>query len=165
MQPRSELLRGYWQKLALTSVQLGEKYHGAWFASIVSGMAALMCERLSSSRFNDPPVILPVPSAFRVVWDGITLKNGATVIPIIVVVTDYAGRIVSELVDPPISQGSSGVDAAALVHGVLERKLSLSKQVVFRSRSSGSSQGASEERMPSRCDLLTLMCVDRAFFF
>ena len=56
-------------------------------------MAALMCERLTSSRFNDPLVNLPFPSAFRVVWDGITLKNGATVIPIIVVVTDY-GRII-----------------------------------------------------------------------
>ena len=54
------------------------------------------------------------------VWDGIALKNGATVIPIIVVVTDYVGRIVSELVDAPTSQGSSGVDVVALVHGVLE---------------------------------------------
>ena len=57
------------------------------------------------------------------------MKNGATVIPIIVVVTDYVGRIVSELVDAPISQGSSGVDVVALVHGVLERRLSLSQKV------------------------------------
>jgi hypothetical protein len=98
-----------------------------------------------------------------VVWDGITLKNGATVIPIIVVVPDYDGRIVSELVDAPISQGSSGVDVAALVHGVLERKRSLRKKVVFRSRSSCSSQGASGKRMPSRRDLLTSVLVDRAY--
>ena len=87
--------------------KLGEKYHGAWFASIFSGIAALSCERLTSSRFNDPLVNLPFPSAFRVVWDGTTLKNVATVIPIIVVVTDYVGRIVSEPVDAPIGQGSS----------------------------------------------------------
>ena len=62
------------------------------------------------------------------VWDGITLKNGATVIPIIVVIADY-GHIVSELVDALISQGSSGVDMVALVHGVLERRFSLSKKV------------------------------------
>ena len=117
-------------------------------------MAALMCEMLTSSRFNNPLVNLPFPSAFRVVWVCITLKNGARVIPIIVVVTDY-GHIVSELVDALISQGSSGVDMVALVHGVLERRLSLSKKVVFISRSSGSSHGASGERMPSRCDLLT----------
>ena len=92
-----------------------------------------------------------------------TLKNGATVIPIIVVVTDYVGRIVSELVDAPISQGSSGVDVAALVHGVLERKLALNNTVVCRSRNSGSAQGASGERMSSRCDLLTSMRVDRAY--
>jgi len=135
-------LEGLMAQLSLTSAQLGEKYHGARFASFFSGMAALMCERLTSSRFNNPLVNLPFPSAFRVVWDGITLKNGATVIPIIVVVTDYVGRIVSELVDAPISQGSSGVDVVALVHGVLERKTSLSNKVVFTSRSSGSSQGA-----------------------
>ena len=69
----------------------------------------------------------------------------------------------SELVDAPVIQGSSGVDVVALVHGVLERRLSLSKKVVFRSRSSGSSQGASGERMSSRCDLLTSVLVDRAY--
>ena len=116
-------LEGLMAQLSLTSAQLGEKYHGAWFASIFSGMAALMCERLTSSRFNDPLVNLPFPSAFRVVWDGIALKIGATAIPIIVIVTDYVGHIVSELVDALISQGSSGVDMVALVHGVLERKL------------------------------------------
>ena len=125
-------LEGLMTQLSMTSAQLGEKYHGAWFASIFSGMAALMCERLTSSRVNDPLVNLPFPSAFRVVWDGITLKNGAAVIPIIVVVTDFVGRIVSELVDAPISQGSSGVDVAALVHGVLELKLSLSKKSSFQ---------------------------------
>ena len=106
--------------------------HGSHPSFRASGMAALMCERLTSSRFNDPLVNLPFPSAFRVVWDGITLKNGATVIPIIVVVTDYVGRIVSELVDAPISQGSSGVDVVALVHGVLERKLSLTNKNSFQ---------------------------------
>ena len=56
-------LEGLMAQLSLTSAQLGEKYHGAWFASIFSGMAALMCERLTSSRFNDPPVNLPVSPA------------------------------------------------------------------------------------------------------
>ena len=48
------------------------------------------------------------------------MKNGATVIPITVVVADYVGRIVPELVDAPIRQGSSNVDVVALVRGVLE---------------------------------------------
>ena len=157
-------LEGLAAQISLTSANLGEKYHGAWFASIFSGMATLMCERLTRSRFNDPPMNLPFPSAFRVVWDGITLQNGATVIPIIVVFTDYTGRIVSELVDAPISKGSSGMDVAALVHGVLERKLSISKKVLFRSGSSGASQASMQrERMSGRCDLLTSMLVDRAY--
>ena len=150
--------------ISLTSANVGEKYHGAWFASIFSGMATLMCERLTRSRFNDPPMNLPFPSAFRVVWDGITLQNGVTVIPIIVVFTDYIGRIVSELVDAPISKGSSGMDVVALVHGVLERKLSISKNVLFRSGSSGASQASMQrERMSGRCDLLTSTLVDRAY--
>ena len=66
-------LEGLMAQISLTSANLGEKYHGAWFASIFSGMATLMCERLTRSRFNDPPMNLPFPSAFRVVWDGITL--------------------------------------------------------------------------------------------
>ena len=157
-------LEGLMAQISLTSANLGEKYHGAWFASIFSGMATLMCERLTRSRFNDPPMNLPFPSAFRVVWDGITLQNGATVIPIIVVFTDYTGRIVSELVDTPISKGSSGIDVAALVHGVLEQKLSIKKKVLFRSGSSGASQASMQrERMSGRCDLLTSMLVDRAY--
>ena len=124
-------LEGLMARISLTNAQLGEKYQGAWFASIFSGLATLMCGRLTSSRFNDPPLNLSFPSAFRVVWDGITLKSGATVIPIIVVFTDYAGHIVSELVDAPISQGSDGSNVAAVVHGVLERKLSLSARKWF----------------------------------
>ena len=53
------------------------------------------------------------------------------------------------------------------MHGALERgekkKRSLSNKVVFRSWSSGCSQGASGERMSSRCDLLTSVLVDRAY--
>ena len=134
-----------------------------------STLASQMCQKMTCSRFSDPPVNLPFPSCFRLVWDGITLKTGATVIPILVVFTDYAGRIVSELVDAPISQGSSGPEVAALVNGVLERKLSISKKVTFRStRGLSSTQASSQsaaagESMSSRCDLLTSMVVDRAY--
>jgi len=57
------------------------------------------------------------------------------------------------------------VDVVALGHWVLERKNKrfLSNKVVFRSQNSGSSQGASGERMSSRCDLLTSVCVDHAY--
>jgi len=109
------------------------------------------------------------------VWDGITLRNGATVIPILVVSTDSSGRIASELVDVPISQGSRGPEVAALVHGVLEKVLCLSQKIVFRSASGlrvqgvasssaqASSQGAAGQRRGNRSDLLTSMLVDRAY--
>ena len=162
-------LEGLMAQMSLANAALGEKYHGKWFASMFATLASQMCQKMTCSRFSDPPVNLPFPSCFRLVWDGITLKNGATVIPILVVFTDYAGRIVSELVDAPISQGSSGPEVAALVNGVLERKLLINNKVAFRStRGLSSTQVSSQsaaagESMSSGCDLLTSMLVDRAY--
>ena len=90
-------------QLSLTGAQLGETHHGTWLTPIFAGVAARMRERLIRSRFDDPFVNLPFPSALRVVWGGIALNNGATLIPIIVVVKDDAGRTGSELVSAPIS--------------------------------------------------------------
>jgi len=168
-------LEGLMAQMALANIQLGEKYHEAWFASLFSSLASRMCQRLTCSRFHDTPLNLPFPSAFRLVWDGITLRNGATVIPILVVFTDHSGRIASELVDVPISQGSRGPEVAALVHGVLEKLICLSQKIVFRSVSGlrvqgvasssapASSQGAAGQRMGNRSDLLTSMLVDHAY--
>ena len=65
-------------------------------------------------------------------WDGITLRNGATVLPIICVFTDHSGKIASEILDVPISQGSTGavvantvVKVLDTVIGIRERRLSL----------------------------------------
>ena len=81
--------------------------------------------------------------------------------------TDHSGRITSELVDVPISQGSRGHKVAALVHGVLEKVLCLSQKVVCRSVSelrvhvvaSSSAQASSQcvagQRMGNHSDLLT----------
>ena len=62
-----------------------------------------------------------------------------------------------------ISQGSSGVDMVALVHGVLERNVSLSKKVVSEHGAAAPHRVLSGERMSSRCDLLTSVLVDRAY--
>ena len=56
---------------------------------------------------------------FPLIWDGITLRNGATVFPIICVFTDHSGKIASEIVDVPISKGSSGDVVANAVFKVL----------------------------------------------
>ena len=131
-----------------------------------------VCFQLGISRLHDTHLNLPFPSAFRLVWDGITLRSGATVIPILVVFTDHSGRIASELVDVPISQGSRGPEVAALVHGVLEkvqpeifsRSVSgLRVQGVASSSAPASSQGAAGQRMGNRSDLLTSILVGRAY--
>ena len=125
-------LEGLMTQMCLANVALGEKYHGHWFTSLFAGIAARLCQRLTHCRFNDMPPNLPFPSAFRFIWDGITLRNGATVVPVLCVFTDHSGRIVSELLDVPISQGSSGDATAALVHDVLQRVLHISVLVPYK---------------------------------
>ena len=86
-----------------------------------------MCQSLTCSCFNDAPLNLPFPFAFRLAWDGIAFRNGATVIPSMVAFTDHSGRIASELIDVPISQGSRGPEGVALVYGVIEKVLCISQ--------------------------------------
>ena len=66
-------------------------------------LAASVALELTRVRFKDKPQNLPFPSAWRVVWEGITIKNGATVLVIIIVFTTPQGNIESELLDVPIS--------------------------------------------------------------
>ena len=119
--------------MVLANVQLGDKYHGKSAVSMFTGIAAHICQKLTRSRFHDAPPTLPFPSAFRLIWDGITLRNGATVLPIICVFTDHSGKIASEIVDVPISQGSTGVMVANTVFKVLDKVLGISEKAVFSS--------------------------------
>ena len=67
----------------------------------------------------------PFSSAFRVVFDGITLKNGSTALVVIIVYTTRGGELASDVVDIPESQGGSGEAVADVVKTVLDRVLSL----------------------------------------
>ena len=51
----------------------------------------LGCAKVDMRSLARHPLNLPFPSAFRLVLDGITLRNGATVIPIIVVSKAFLG--------------------------------------------------------------------------
>ena len=119
------------EQIALANSQLGEKTMklGSHVCFPAWHLGCAKFDMLSLSRH---PLNLPFPNTFRLVWDGITLRNGATVIPIFVVLTDHFGRIASELVDGPISQVSRGLE---VVHWfmVIMRKCSVSARVVFRS--------------------------------
>ena len=80
------------------------------------------------SLFTTPsqlPISQRIP--FGVGWHN--TEDGATAIPIMVVFTDQSGRIASELVDAPISQGSRGPKVVASVHGVIEKVRCMSKKL------------------------------------
>jgi len=177
-------LAGLMTQITLANVQLGEKYQSKSAMSLFTGIAAHVCQKLTRFRFHDVAPNLPFPSAFRLIWDGITLRNGATVLPIIVVFTSHTGRIASEILDVPISQGSSGVTVASTVLKVLDKVLGIRESALYLGKAglplhatggseallqaaaangSQASVQAALGRAGKRTDVLTSMVVDRAY--
>ena len=103
--PRAAMT-GLMTQMTLAGVHLGDKYQDHNAMMTYTGIVFLVLQRLMRCRFNDTIPNLPFASAFRLIWDGITLRNGATVIPILVLFTNHSGEIVSEVVDIPLSKGS-----------------------------------------------------------
>ena len=95
-------------QFAMAGVELGQKYHGKDAIARFGGIAAELCGEVTCARFWDPPVNLQHPSAWRVIWDGITICNGATVLVILVCFTDHRGVIACELVIVWLSRTSEG---------------------------------------------------------
>ena len=63
------------------------------------------------------------------------MRNGATVLPILVVYTSHSGKIVSEVIDVPISRGSSGAATADTVVTVLDKVLGIRDTALYMSKS------------------------------
>ena len=106
-------LEGLMAHMALANTQWGEN---------TMELGLHVCFRLGNSDVpkvdmlslsSTPLSTCPSPAHSFLVKGGKTLRNGATVIPILVVFTDHSGRIASELFDVPISQGPRGPQVAA----------------------------------------------------
>ena len=160
--PRSAMT-GLMTQLTLAGVQLGDKYQDHNALMTFAGVIFCVLQRLMRCRLSDAIPNLPFPSAFRLIWDGITLRNGATVLPILVVFTSHAGEIVSEVVDIPLSAGSSGILTASTVCKVLDDVLAIRKRVRYFSKAGLPIRGAAAEVCRPRTDVLTSMLVDRAY--
>jgi hypothetical protein len=172
-------MEGIFSQMALCGVDLGHKLHDKNASSTFAGIAADTCGLMTQVRFWDPPPVLPMPSAWRIVFDGITLRNGATVLAILVCFTSNTGRIVSELLDAPISHGSSGPDVAELVRATIDRVLQATKTLARYRGTAGlpcrpggrASQPATRDQSSSpggearctRAETLTCIVVDRAY--
>ena len=156
-------MTGLMTQLTLAGVPLGDKYQDHNAMMTFTGVIFCVLQRLMRCRLNDTIPNLPFCSAFRLIWDGITLRNGATVVPILIVFTSYAGEIVSELVDVPVSAGSTGPVTAATVCKVLDDVLSIRKPVPYVSKAGLPLHNAASQTSRPRTDALTSMLVDRAY--
>ena len=87
-------IRSLLAQMSLAGAPVGQKYHHAQTVRAFTGIAARLCQRATSASFWRPPPNLPHPSAWRLVFDGVTLRNGATVTMVLVVFTDADGAII-----------------------------------------------------------------------
>ena len=98
--PRAAMT-GLMTQLTLAGAHLGDKYQEHNVMVTYTGIIFLVLQRLMRCRCNDAIPNLPFTSAFRLKWDGITLRNGARVIPTLFVFTNRSGEFVTEVVDIP----------------------------------------------------------------
>ena len=150
--------------MAMANIKVGQKLNGSMMIKLYGFIASQTVVELVRVRFWRPPHNLPCPSAFRVVWDGVTLRNGATVCIIMVVFTDYEGVIRSVVVDVPISRSGHGHALAAQIKESLDKALDLStRRAIFRRTRGLPTRGAKPTLEGNRCGLLLCMNVDRAY--
>ncbi len=160
----NRVFEGLVTQMAMANIKVGQKLNGSMMIKLFGYIAATTVFDLVRVRFWRPPHNLPCPSAFRVVWDGVTLRNGATVCIIMVVFTDSEGLIRSEVVDIPISRSSYGADVAKQIKLSLDKTLHLTtRRTVFRSTSGLPTRGRTKTREGNRCGMLVSLNVDRAY--
>ena len=79
----------------LAGVGVGQKYHGRQTIGTYGGILARLCGEAAKRNFWLKPKNLTFPSAWRLVFDGVTLQNGMTVTVVLVVFTSEGGEITS----------------------------------------------------------------------
>ena len=121
-------IEGFFTQLALADVELGQKYHNKAAVAVFGGIARELCGEILCARFWDAPINLQHPSAWRVIWDGITILNGSTLCVILIAFTDRYGSIVCEFVSAPVSTGGTGPQTAKLILDQLEQYLHVTSQ-------------------------------------
>ncbi len=94
----NRVFEGLVTQMAMANIKVGQKLDGSMMIKLFGFISAKTVVDLVRVRFWKPPHNLTCPSAFRLVWDGVTLRNGATVCITMVVFTDSEGLIRSEVV-------------------------------------------------------------------
>ena len=117
--------------------------------------------------FWAPPRNLTHPSAWRLVFDGFTMRSGATVIVVLVAYTNSEGEIATEFLGcTPPAVDSTGPACAASIVDLLEDRLGVQSSDVKCIDTVGlpAHQPRRGDRAESRrAEFLTSMPVDRAY--
>ncbi len=112
------VVSGFLSLLHLAGVNVGQKHHSRVALSSFSGIAARLCTKATSTLFFQRPRNLPHPSAWRLVFDGVTLPNGTTVTVVLIVFTAPDGRIVVEFLG--CASGGARSDAQHTARAILD---------------------------------------------
>ena len=162
---------GLLAQFRLAGVNTGQRHHNAMVQSTFCGIVARMCLQAKATQFRTKPKNLLHPSAWRLISDGITLRNGATVTPVLICFTNSSGEIqVDYLGCAREGSRSNGEESGKAVLRVLDETLSISETnatcigasglPLYPDVAHGSSQG---QRKVLRGMFLTSIPVDRAY--
>ena len=94
----------------LVGIDIGQKHHHRGAISSFGGIVASMCIEGAAKAFMDQPSNLQHPSCWRLIYDGVTLANGATATVVLICYTSAEGDIEVELLG--CSRCGSRSDAA-----------------------------------------------------
>ena len=123
-----------------------------------------VCLDVIAYRFWERPWNLQHPSAWRLIFDGVTLPNGATITIVLVTFTDTSGRIVVHVVGCTSGPRSDGATVGNAVAGLLEETLKInSRQVDVLSTPSLPACRRPEREYLRRGRWLVCIPCDRAF--
>ena len=116
--------------LDMAGVKVGAKHHTRQVISAYGGILSRLCVEANRETFWEKPSTLLFPSAWRVVFDGVTLANGATVTMVLVVFTNKEGKIAVHFLGCcRCGKTSTGEDVATGVMQLLERTLHITQRV------------------------------------
>ena len=92
-----ETVAGILSLFRLAGVDIGQKHHHKAAISSFGGIVSRMCIGGVAQSFGKPPQNLNYPSCWRLIYDGVTLSNGATVTVVLICFTSQEGNIEVEL--------------------------------------------------------------------
>ena len=102
----------------LAGIDIGQKHHHCGAISSFAGIVSRMCIEGVSSAFADKPRNLQHPSCWRLICDGVTLRNRVTVTVVLICFTSAEGDIEVEYLGA--SRCGSRSDATGTGKGILE---------------------------------------------